>query len=147
MNVAIASDHQGFNQKQKITKYLIKKGYKVIDFGIPTKEPTDFPPLAFKVCDNVVSKKADYGILICGTGIGMSIAANKVKGIRCAKINNFYEAKYAKRHNNANVINLSRRTIFAKYMALTFLKANFSKKERYQKRNDMITKYEDTNEY
>ena len=147
MVIGIGSDHHGIKQKEKITKFLTKKGHKVVDFGVPNSEMSDFPPIAFEVSENVINKKVDLGILICYTGIGMSIAANKVKGIRCAKLDSFHDAKYAKRDNNANVVNVSSEKRFAKYIINRFIKSKFSPIERYQKRNDMIAKYEDTREY
>lgn len=143
MKVAIASDHHGVNKKEKIKNYLTKKGYEVIDLGTNSSETVDFPNYAFKTAKAVQKKEADLGILLCGTGIGMSIAANKVKGIRCAKIDNVRDARFAKEHNNANVLAFSSRKYMyvIKDMLDIFFKTKMNTLERYQKRNDMIENY------
>ena len=84
MKIGLGSDHKGYKIKEKLKKYLNENGYDVLDYGTDNENSTDYPVYAFKVCENVRDKNIDFGILICGTGIGMSIAANKVKGIRCA---------------------------------------------------------------
>ena len=147
MKIAIGSDHQGYKLKEKIIKYLNKRGHKVTDFGSPDKKSTDFPIYAFKVAKEVSADKFDFGIVICGTGIGMSIAANKVKGIRCALVKSIRDARIARKHNNANMLAISGKTndFVAKDMIDQFLKTNFSKVDRYQKRNDLITAYEESN--
>lgn len=105
MKVAIGTDHNGPALKEEIINKLSDIA-EFIDCS-PVNDPLDdYPDFAYKVSDMVVSKKADLGILICGTGIGMSIAANKVKGIRCAHVTNAQEAKLSKMHNNANVMAL-----------------------------------------
>ena len=107
MKIAIANDHNGINIKTMLKKYLEELGYEVLDFGSNTSESVDYPNYAFKVGKSVASKESDLGILICGTGIGMSIACNKVKGVRCAKVSNLEESILSRQHNNANVIALS----------------------------------------
>mgnify|MGYP003399832134 CR=1 FL=1 len=104
MKIVIANDHHGIKKKNMIIKYLNKRGHEVVDLGTNNTNIVDFPEYAFNVGNGVKNKTADLGILICGTGIGMSIAANKVKGVRCAKINNIKEAKLSKEHNDANVL-------------------------------------------
>ncbi|WHH57565.1 ribose 5-phosphate isomerase B [Petroclostridium sp. X23] len=107
--IAIGSDHGGFELKEEIKKYLTEKGYEVKDFGVATPDSVDYPDIAHPVCSSIVNGECDRGILICGTGIGISIAANKVKGIRAALCGDCYSAKMTKEHNNANVIALGGR--------------------------------------
>lgn len=104
MKVAIGSDHAGFNHKGLIIEYLQSKGVEVLDQGTYTSEPCDYPDVAEKVAKKVVDKEVDFGIVICGTGIGISIAANKVKGIRAAVVSTAFTAESAKNHNHANII-------------------------------------------
>lgn len=149
MKIIIASDHHGVKRKEKIKKYLTKKGYEVIDYGTNTDQMVDYPNYAFKVAKSIQQKEADLGILLCGTGIGMAIAANKVRGIRCAKIDNTKDAKLAKEHNNANIIAMSSTIsmFIAKDMLDAFLKTVPNPLERYQRRNDMLDNYmEDNND-
>ena len=104
MKIGIANDHGGYELKFQLINKLEEKGYEIINYGSDNNERVDYPVYAFKLCQGVISKNIDFGIAICKTGIGMSIACNKVKGIRCAKIDNEIDAEYSKRHNNANVI-------------------------------------------
>jgi ribose 5-phosphate isomerase B len=104
MNVAIGSDHRGLEFKKQVTGILSEMGYSYKDFGSYTSDSVDYPDIAKQVCEAVVSSQFDYGILICGTGIGMSIAANKVNGVRAALCCDVFSAERARQHNNANVI-------------------------------------------
>ena len=126
--IAIGSDHGGFELKEIIKKYLLEHGYDVKDFGVNTTESVDYPDMAYPVCMSVVENECDKGILICGTGIGISIAANKVHGIRAALCSDCYSARMAKEHNNANVMVLGGRVIgseLAKEIVQTWLDAEF----------------------
>lgn len=145
MIIGIASDHRGIIKKQKLFNYLVKKGYEIKDYGTNTIESVDYPIYAFKVGKDVKKKKLDVGILICKTGIGMSIAANKVQGIRCAKVDNISEAKLARLHNNANMIALSndQSILRMKDIIDIFLNTPFSNEKKHQRRIDMIDKYND----
>lgn len=109
VRIAIGSDHGGVNHKEYIKKYLADNGHEYIDFGTNSGEPADYPDIAEKVSIAVRDEDYDCGILICGTGIGMSIAANKVKGIRAAHVTDSYSAKMAKQHNDAQIICLGER--------------------------------------
>lgn len=109
MKIALGCDHGGFAAKDAVIYYLAQKGYEVLDFGTFSEESCDYPEYALKVCEKVVSNECDKGILICGTGIGMSIAANKVNGIRCAHVTDEFSAEMTRRHNNTNVIALGAR--------------------------------------
>jgi len=103
MKIGLANDHRGFPLKEKIKKYLIKKGYEIEDYGTNSTESVDYTDYAFKIGESVVAKEVDLGIVICGTGIGISIACNKVKGVRCAKVDTVRQAKLT-RIDNENVI-------------------------------------------
>ncbi len=111
MNIALGSDHAGWELKEEVKKFLSiqKADYK--DFGPYNEEPVDYPDYAEKVCEAVLSGKFDRGILICGTGIGMSIAANKIKGIYAALVDNTFSAEMTMKHNNPNVLVMPGRLI------------------------------------
>ena len=147
MRVVIANDHHGVNKKNMIIKYLKNKGHEVTDLGTNDTNIVDFPQYGFKVSNMVVNKKVDFGILICGTGIGMSIAANRVKGVRCAKINNVREAKLAKEHNHANILAIPSylTNLNIKRMLDTFIKQVPSELDRYKRRNEMLDEYNSEN--
>ena len=104
MRIAIGSDHGGYRLKEEVKKYLNEKDIEFVDLGCEGEESVDYPDIASKVAKEVQNKKCDQGILICRSGIGMSIVANKFKGIRCALCHNEYTAKYARLHNNANIL-------------------------------------------
>jgi ribose 5-phosphate isomerase B len=111
MNIALGADHAGFELKEKIAKYLIAKGITVDDRGTNSSESVDYPDYARVVAEEVANKRADRGILVCGTGIGMSIAANKVPGIRAANAHNESEAQIIREHNDSNVLTLGGRVL------------------------------------
>lgn len=146
MKIAIASDHRGYRLKTELIENL-KINHNIIDLGTNSEEITDPPLYAIKVGKTINNKEADLGIAICGTGIGMSIAANKVKGIMCAKVNTIEEARLAKEHNRANVLalpgTLSKEE--ATEMINEFIKAKPLEDERYLRRINQIRKYENDN--
>jgi ribose 5-phosphate isomerase B len=107
MKIAVGSDHRGFEVKRRILSVLEKLGHEVVDVGPQSTESVDYPDFAFLVADAVAQHKAERGILICGTGIGMCIAANKVRGIRAAPCHDSITAEMSRRHNDANVLCLS----------------------------------------
>jgi ribose 5-phosphate isomerase B len=110
MIIAVASDHGGFALKDIVKKHLLERGFKVVDLGTDSEASVDYPVYG-KACGKAVaSGKADLGIVVCGTGIGISIAANKVKGIRCGLCTSVEMAKLTKQHNNANILALGGRT-------------------------------------
>lgn len=111
MRISIASDHAGFEQKELLVGYIRDKGFDVHDVGPFTDDRVDYPDFAERVAREVASKAADRGILVCGTGIGMAIAANKVKGIRAANVTRPEFAALAREHNDANVISVSGRFV------------------------------------
>lgn len=140
MKVGIASDHRGVYLKSILIEYLEHSGYEVINYGTDTDESVDFPEYAFKLGKAVTGKKVSRGIAICGTGIGMSIALNKIKGIYCAKISNISEAVLCRSHNDANVMAISADVDddLAKSMVDKFLMTSPATDEKYARRNKMI---------
>lgn len=146
MKIALASDHRGYKLKQELIENL-KQNYEIIDIGTTSEESADFPVYGIKLGETIKENKDTIGIAICATGIGISIAANKVKGIMCAKISNKEEARLAKEHNRANVIaisgNLSKKE--ALEMIYEFLNAKEIEEEKYIRRIEQIRKYENGN--
>ena len=138
--LAIASDHAGVSYKKDLIAYLTKKGYECINLGTDTEDSVDYPLYADAVCKKVTTGEADLGILICGTGIGMSIAANKHKGIRAGLCGDPESAALTRQHNNANVLCMGARILsFEKAIEITeaFLGAEFMG-GRHQRRVDML---------
>ena len=107
--IAIGADHAGFDLKEKIASYLRDKGFELLDYGTNSTESTDYPDYAYATAKSVSDNIADEGILVCGTGIGMSMVANKLPGVRAALCNSAETAKLAKEHNNANLLCLGSR--------------------------------------
>lgn len=149
MKVAIATDHNGVTIKKEIIKFLKNQNIEVIDLSEHNTALDDYPEYAISVGQTVSNKEADYGILLCGTGIGMSIAANKVKGIRCAHVTSTSEAMLSRNHNNANIIalgvNNNSVNELIKWIDL-FLNTNFKNEERHIRRNNQIMEYEKNND-
>lgn len=144
MKIAIGNDHVAVAMKRHIVDYLEKKGYELINYGTDSEERADYPVYGKRVADAVASCECDLGILICGTGIGISLAANKVKGIRAAVCSEPYSAALTRRHNNANIIAFGARvvgTAMAESIVDAFLGAEFEG-ERHARRVDMITAIE-----
>lgn len=142
MKVGIGNDHHGVQLKQLIIDDLKQKNIDVINYGTDTNENVDYTKYAFQIGEDVRDHKIDFGILICGSGIGMSIACNKVKHVRCAKVDNCNEAKMTRRDNNANVIALGENTENAIEIVNTFLSTPFMEIERYQNRVKDIDNYD-----
>ncbi len=146
MKVAIGADHGGFELKEKIKKFLIDSGFEVTDFGTDSPESIDYPDIAYPLAKAISEGKYDRGILICGTGIGMSLVANKVKGVRAALCSDVYSAKYSVLHNNANVLALGGRVLgeeLAKEIVSVWLSQRFSEGERHVRRVGKIQKIEE----
>lgn len=144
MKIAIGSDHIGIDMKKEIINYLLELGNEVYDFGAYIKERTDYPIYGKKVADEIVSGRYDAGILICGTGIGISISANKVKGIRAAVCSEPYSAKLSKEHNNSNIIAFGARVVgldLAKMIVKEWLDAKYEG-DRHSNRINMISNIE-----
>lgn len=141
MKIAIGADHGGFDYKEEIIKLLKNKGYEIKDFGTYTNESCDYPVIAKEVAEEVSKGNYDRGILICGTGIGMSIVANKVKGIRAALCSDTFSAKATREHNNSNILCLGARVIgnkLAEDIVKIWLDTPFSNEERHIRRIGMI---------
>ena len=113
MKIAIAADHGGFHLKSILTDFLQKLGHAVNDLGTHSEEPADYPDYARAVAHAVLDKKAERGVLICGSGVGASIAANKVNGIRCALVHDTFSAKATREHNDTNMLAMGERVIGA----------------------------------
>ncbi len=144
MKIAIGCDHGGFTHKKIISEHLKSLGYEICDFGIHEEKSVDYPDIAVKVCRSIVSGECERGILVCGTGIGMSIAANKFKGIRAAACSEHFSAKYTRLHNNSNVLCLGGRVIgigTALELAEIFVKTDFEG-GRHQNRINKISEIE-----
>ena len=141
MKIAIANDHTAVEMKQHIKKYLEDKGYEVLNLGTDSTERTDYPIYGKKAADKVASGECEFGVLICGTGIGISLAANKVHGIRAAVCSEPYSARLTRQHNNANIIAFGAKVVgeaMAEMIVDEFLNAEYEG-GRHQKRVDMIT--------
>ncbi len=150
MKIAIGSDHAGFPYKKPIIEQLQKRNIETIDKGCYSDTPTDYPVYAIKVAQAVRSKEADLGILICGTGIGMSIAANKVKGIRAGACQSEFAARAMREHNHANVLCLGSRTNTleeVKRFVDVYLDSGVSQAERHLERLAIISKFEEDDEW
>ena len=111
MKLALGADHAGYLLKDRIRQYVMERGHQVIDEGTNTSDSVDYPDYAAKVAEDVAAGRAERGILVCGSGIGMAIAANKIPGIRAANICNEYQAQMSREHNNLNVITLGARIV------------------------------------
>lgn len=147
MKIAIAADHGGFELKDSMVEYIKSIGNEVMDLGTNSADSVDYPDYAKKVCEEIQQGDSDLGILICGTGIGMSLAANKLEGIRAACVSDVYSAKMSRNHNNANVLCIGARVIgdeVAKLIIKTFLENEFEA-GRHQRRVDKIMAFEKEN--
>jgi len=144
MKIGIACDHAGYIKKEKLIKYLKKKKYEVIDYGTNSKMSVDYPDYAKKLCAGINNNEIELGILICYTGIGMSIAANKIDNIRCAKVDNVKEAELTRLHNNSNVMALSARKCMFELKDIIdkFLITKFSEEERHIRRINKLVNYD-----
>lgn len=146
MKIALACDHGGLNLKEAIKKHLEEKNYEVIDLGTNSKESCDYPDYGKKAALCVANKEADLGIVVCGTGIGIGISANKVKGIRCAMVSDTFSARMTREHNNANMIALGERVTgigLGLDIVDAYLNASYSTDERHHRRVDKITAIEE----
>ncbi|HEX3022481.1 MAG TPA: ribose 5-phosphate isomerase B [Lachnospiraceae bacterium] len=135
--IAIGCDHGGFDLKQEVIAYLKEKGIEYKDFGCDSTASVDYPVYAKKVANSILTGECDKGILICGTGIGISIAANKIKGIRAALCHDVFSAEATRLHNNANILAMGGRVVgpgLALKIVETFLGTEFSNDERHIRR-------------
>ena len=143
MKLGIASDHRGYHLKEKLKKDI--ENIEIVDFGTNSEESCDYPDYAFKLGEAVAKKEVDFGIAICGSGIGISIACNKVKGVRCAKVSNREEARITRIDNNSNIVAFKEDVPIddALNIVYTFINTKFSEEEKHHRRVDKITKYEE----
>lgn len=148
MKIAVGCDHGGIKLKPILLDYLKKNGIEYKDFGCYTTDSVDYNDYAIAVANAVAEKQYDLGILICGTGIGMSIVANKVKGIRCGHCHDVFSAKMTRLHNNANILAFGERVVGAGLMLEivdAFINTEFSGEERHMRRIRKIEEQENKN--
>ena len=146
MKIALACDHGAYNHKEAIREELLKHGFEVEDFGCYSSASVDYPDTVYPAAKSVAEGKNDFGIVMCGTGIGASIVANKVKGIRCALVYETKIATIAREHNNANVLAMGGRLVTteeAVAIALTWLNTEFPGEERHSRRIAKISAIEE----
>ena len=143
VKIGIGNDHGGFKLKEELVLFLKSLGHQVIDFGCNSTESVDYPDYAFFVGEAIRDCQVDMGIVICKSGIGISIAANKVKGVRCAKVSSIEDAEHSRIDNNANCIALSGDIPFneAREWVKKFIMTSFSSEERHHRRVDKIDHY------
>ena len=145
MKIGFASDHRGYKLKQELIEHL-KEEYDVVDFGTDSEESTDYPDYALLLGENVSNKKVDFGVAICGSGIGISIACNKVLGIRCAKVSTADEAEITRVDNDSNIVAFSEKTTFldALNIVKTFISTEHLPVKKHDRRINKIKEYEET---
>ena len=144
MKIAVACDHGGLNLKNEVINYLKEHGYEYVNFGTDTDDSCDYPDLALPAAEAVASGKCEKGIIICSTGIGVSMVANKVPGVRCAHCHDSCCAEFTRRHNDANVLAMGEKVVgvgYALKIVETFLTTEFEG-GRHQRRVDKITAIE-----
>ncbi len=140
MKIGIGSDHAGYRLKEELKKHLRKEGYDVIDFGSKSSKSTDYPQYGLKVAEAVGKKEVERGILLCGTGLGMAIVANKIKGVRAACCNDLFSARLSRLHNDANVLTLGGRILafeFAWEIVTLWLETPFSRGKHSRRINQI----------
>lgn len=145
MKIAMGSDHGAMNLKKAVKEHLEAKGHEIVDYGTHSMDSCDYPEYGQIAAEAVASGECDCGIIMCGTGIGISLAANKVRGIRCAVVTDCYSAEMTKLHNNANMISLGERVVgigLALKIVDTYLETEFEG-GRHERRVNLITQIED----
>ena len=145
MIIGLASDHRGYLLKEKIKEGLLKNNYEIKDYGTTSQESTDYPDYAFRLGKGVNDKEIEFGVAICGSGIGISIACNKVKGIRCAKVDSLEDVLSSRKDNDANIIALSEKISIedALLWIKTFINTPCSLEEKHVRRRNKIKEYEE----
>ncbi|HAX98710.1 MAG TPA: ribose 5-phosphate isomerase B [Candidatus Atribacteria bacterium] len=144
MKIALGCDHGGYELKEDLKNFLIEQGYEVIDYGTNSPEMIDYPDIAFPLAKDVAKGKCERGIICCGTGVGVSIVANKVHGIRAANCHDTFSARASREHNNANILTLGGRVIgkgLAQEIVQVWLKSEFIE-GRHLRRINKISDYE-----
>ncbi len=145
MKIGIGNDHVAYKLKLEIVEHLRELGHEVVDFGHHNEERTDYPIYGEAVANAIVNKEIDCGVLICGTGVGISLAANKVNGIRAVVCSEPYSAMLSKQHNNSNIVAFGARVVgseLAKMIVDSWLNASYEG-DRHERRLDMIKEIED----
>ena len=144
MRLGFASDHRGFKLKEELMDYFKNNGYTVNDYGTNSEDSCDYPDYAYKLGNAILSGDVDFGVAICGTGIGISIALNKIKGVKCAKVDNSWEAVQTRNDNDTRVIAFGERTSFDNAIELikTFIETPYSMLEKYERRNEKVRQIE-----
>lgn len=147
MKIGITSDHRGYDLKELILKEFKRDDVELIDYGTDSEESVDYPDFAFKLANDVRDKKLDFGLTICGSGFGMSIACNKVKGIRCARVKDVEDVIITRNDNDANIIAFSGRSSLELSLAIInrMIDTPFSNAERHVRRINKIAEYEENN--
>ncbi len=147
MKIGITSDHRGYDLKELILKEFKRDDVELIDYGTDSEESVDYPDFAFKLANDVRDKKLDFGLTICGSGFGMSIACNKVKGIRCARVKDVEDVIITRNDNDANIIAFSGRSSLELSLAIInrMIDTPFSNAERHARRINKIAEYEENN--
>ena len=145
MKIGLASDHRGYKLKEALIKELTNRNYEVVDYGTNSEESTDYPDYAIKLGENIVNKSVDYGVAICGSGIGISIACNKVKGIRCAKVDSINDVIATRNDNDTNIVAFGENKTIeeALELVLTFINTPCSMEEKHKRRRNKIINYEE----
>ena len=145
MKIGIACDHRGYELKEYLKDKLQEEDIEIVDFGTNSQESVDYPDYAKILSTNVVDKKIDFGVAICGSGIGISIACNKIKGIRCAKVSNKEEAKYTREDNDANIVAFGEKTSKEDALEIvkTFINTPFSNLDKHIRRINKIKELEE----
>lgn len=145
MKIGIASDHRGYDLKELILKEFKRDNLELIDYGTDSEDPADYPDLAFKLSEDIRDNKINFGITICGSGIGMSIACNKVKGVRCARVKDIEDVIVSRNDNDANVISFSGKSSLELSMAILnrMIDTPASTEERHIRRRNKIAEYEE----
>ena len=144
MKLGFASDHRGYKLKNELMKFF-EKEYEIVDVGTYSEESCDYPDYAKALCDKVLNKEVDFGVAICGSGIGISIACNKVKGIRCAKADSVEDAIATRNDNDSSIVAFGERMPFEKACEIvnTFINTPFSNLEKHNRRINKIKEIED----
>ena len=149
MKLGFASDHRGFTLKMELIEYFKEKGYTIIDVGTNSTDSCDYPDFALKLGKKIINQEVDFGIAICGSGIGISIALNKIKGVYCAKVSNSDEARYTRLDNNTNCVAFGESTSFDNAVKIveTFVNTEFSNLEKHNRRIQKVKDIEEGNFY
>ena len=145
MTLGFASDHRGFKLKDELIKYFSDLGYTIIDYGTSNSLSCDYPDYAYKLGEGINNHEVDYGVAICGSGIGISIALNKIKGVYCAKVSNEEEAMYTRLDNNTNCVSFGEKTSFENAIRIvkTFVTTEYSNLEKHNRRIAKVKEIEE----